>query len=329
MKTSTTYQASRLRRTQFRHFGDVTIHGPVAIENHLVVVGDLIVDGDLHAHGVFCFGSIQVSGNVKAGLVIAVGGIDIKGNADAITMESGADVAYTAAQAELPADAAHCPKTYFAQWRGDAFFDDLQDLRQSAFAQVTIGGYLDLCTCDIAYGLQVGEWFDLDTGFIDGSTTARQLYIDGDLRIHGALTVHEGIEGGELFVSGLDVRGHVDLASLYAEDDVVIDGHFRVGDVDVHGALSVATYLSSYGKVVVRNALSAGEAIVVKESVQVGQEFGVLCGLKVPRSEWPQRGWIACPKPPKHLYTGVYLKNKDFDEMSELLLSQETPDNVE
>ena len=328
MKTSTTYQANRLRRTQFRHYGDVTIDGPVAIETRLVVVGDLTVHGDLEADGVFCFGSIQVSGNVKGGLVIAVGGIDIKGNADAITMESGAEVGYTAALAELPEDASSFPETYFARWRGDGFFDDLEDLRQSGFAQVTIGGHLDLYTCDIAYGLQVKEWFDLDTGFIGGPSSARHVYIDGDLRIHGALSVVDGVEGGELFVCGLDVSGHVDLADLYSDDDVLIHGHLRVGDVEVKGSLSVETYLSSYGKVLVANSLSAGQAIVVKESVQVGNDYGILCGLRVPRSEWPERGWISCPKRPRHLYTGVYLKDKDFDEMSELLLSLEDPEQV-
>jgi hypothetical protein len=68
MKTTTTsYLASRVRRTQFRHFGDVIIDGPVGIKHHLIVVGDLTVHGDLDAHGVFCFGSIQVDGNVKGG----------------------------------------------------------------------------------------------------------------------------------------------------------------------------------------------------------------------------------------------------------------------
>jgi cytoskeletal protein CcmA (bactofilin family) len=323
-KNVTTYQASRLRRTQFRHFGDVIIDGPVDIKNHLIVVGDLTVHGDLDAHGVFCFGSLRVTGNLKAGLVVTVGGIDITGNACAITMESGAAVDYTASMAELPEDASSDPETYLARWRGDGFFDDLEDLRQSGFAQVTIGGYLDLCTCDIAYGLQVGDWFDLDTGFIGGPTTARQLYIEEDLRVHGSVSVVEGIEGGELFAGDLDVGGHVDIAKLSTEEDVLILGHLHAGDIDVGGALSVETCLSSYGKVIVGTSLSAGEAILVKEQIQVGAEYGILCGLRVPRSEWPQRGWLSCAKPPEHLYTGVFIKKRNFETASERLRSLES-----
>jgi cytoskeletal protein CcmA (bactofilin family) len=321
---STTYQATRLTRARFRHFGDVIIDGPVDIKDHLIVIGDLTVRGDLHAHGVFCFGSVRVSGNVKAGLFVAVGGINIEGDACAITMESGAEVGYTAAIAELPDDASRHPETYFARWRGDDFFDDLEELRQSGFAEVTIGGFLDVCTCDFAYGLRVGEWFDVDTGLIGGPTIARQLYFEEDLRVHGSLTVAEAIEGGELFVGDLDVSGHVEVAELFSEEDVVVRGHLRAGDVKVGGALSVETYLSSYGKVIVKTSLSAGEAILAKEGVQVGEEYGILCGTRVRRSEWPQRGWISCPGQPKHLYTGVYLKKKDFDEMDELLTSLES-----
>lgn len=328
MKTSNiTYRAGRLRRTQFRHFGDVIIDGSVDIKNHLIVVGDLTVNGDLDAHGVFCFGSVRVGGNVKVGLLVAVGGIEVKGNACAITLESGAEVDYTAAVAELPEAACQDVETYLARWRGDAFFDDLQELRQSSYAQVTIGGFLDVCTCDIAYGLQVGNWFDVDTGTVGGPAAVRRLYIEEDLRINGSLSVSDTVEGGELFVGDLDVGGDVDLAELSSEDEVVIGGHLRIGDVKVGGALTVATHLSCYGQVVVNMSLSVGEAIAVKGQIEVGDDFGVLCGLRVPRNEWSQRGWISCPKPPKHLYTGVYIKMKDFDEMSELLLSLESAEN--
>jgi len=327
MKTST-YQASRLRRRQFRHFGNVIINGPVDIAHHLIVAGDLTIHGDLEAHGVFCFGSIRVGGNLKAGLVVAVGGITVEGNASAITMDSGAELAYTASVAELPEEACIDPEMYFARWRGDAFADELNELRQSGFAEVTIGGHLDLCTCDIAYGLRVKDWLDIDTGFIGGPTAARHLHIEEDLRVNGSLSVAGSIEGGELSVCDLDVGGNVDLAGLSSELDVEIRGHLRVGDLDVHGALSVGTYLSAYGNVVVGELLSAGEAIVTKKQIQVGADYGILCGLRVPRSEWPKRGWIACPKPPEHLYMGVYRKLKGFEAMSELLMSQETGQDV-
>jgi hypothetical protein len=76
--------------------------------------------------------------------------------------------------------------------------------------------------------------------------------------------------------------------------------------------------------VVVGTSLSAGEAILVKEHIQVGDDYGILCGLRVPRSEWPQRGWLSCPKPPKHLYTGVFVKKKNYDDASERLRSLES-----
>jgi len=294
------------------YLSHVHVAGNVSLQRKLVVGGNLVVEGNLKAREIYCLGSISVTGNISAenivvGRTVHAGGSIVATNL--VTGESTDKIAKRLGYNEAPIDYIDC------------LVDEstLHNLGTCESPEADISVKATSLRCD---SICSHACIEVDGDFVAENAMFTHL-VAGDVYVSESLSACSSVESGQDIYIGKGAQCgtlystrnlHAD-SSLERIESITVRGHAFV-DGDTHvGELEVGHWIACTGNITCDRYINAGMQIVANGAITAGQDYGVLAGLAVPRSQWPIKGFISSPSKPKNILTGKYVPGTTAEDL--------------
>lgn len=325
------YQTKRLKRKQFSSTGDVHIQGDVQISTQLLVGGDLLVDGDLEAEEVFCLGKLTVTGDIHVQSLYVGQTLDCGGDIEVeFLLKTGCSADWMARMLEL--DQAKPAKD------GSAYMDKLVHpaiLQRDSHHEV-FGGYGDIqalgfLACDVldCHGtVQLDDVFDVvEVQYIGGQLSASEILVAGDCNCKGEVFSETDITiAGSLFAGAVICQGNLDAGAVYSHGDIEAWGFMRAsGEISsLNGEIHSGRWIATKATIFAAKYIKAGESVVAEKGINCGDDYGILAGTTLARSDWAKHAMVSAPTAPAHLLSGQFIAGKKRSHIDALEKKRDT-----
>jgi len=318
------FVAQRMKRKHFTHTANVHIHGDVKIEERLVVGGNLVVDGNLTAHEIYCVGKITVKGDVNFTQAYVGIAIHAGGSISGIGLNVGFDAEHIATMMGLEVSFEDDDDTYYLDHLVHPdIASELDYERQNRMGEsvVIAGKFFDLCDIEVNSGdIEVGGYFNVDTAnILIGNLLAQSIYVDDDLFVGGSVDSSSDITvQGEIHSSHILCIGNIDAGSIKCDGSIDAVGFIQAtGDIVADEDIQTRRWIATSGKIQAIKFIKASECVVADKGIRAGNDYGVLAGVGLPRSQWLESGFISAPVKPRNILTGRFILGKTAESIRE------------
>ena len=312
VKFDTLIANSLNKRKAFLYPGSVEINGNVKIFGNLSVGGELNVRGNLTVHGSLAVtkainvvaGDINIHGTILCGAYIDCTGY-VQGWLD---IETGVDM-----------DNADEYSTEFGYVRVGKFIQTAESIK------VKEG---DLLAKEY---ISSGNDISVTNGYIK---TEGHISVDGDIDVYNcgieagdsiycgcSIWSSQGVSAGkDIHIQGELVTEYDDETQLIAGGEIIADGIksgpikaeklVSYGSIDSAGDIEVSGEILAKKDILAQQSIVAGKSIKAGGTIKAGEEFSVIAGYKIKRSEWERPACVNSLVKPDNLLTGAWKRVK-------------------
>jgi cytoskeletal protein CcmA (bactofilin family) len=311
------FQAKNLKRKQFASTGDAHIAGDVQVSTQLLIGGDLLVDGDLEAEEVFCLGKLTVTGDIRVQSLYVGQALDCGGNIEVeFLLKTGCSADWMARMLELDlAKPAKDGSSYMDKLVHPAILQrDAHHALFGGFGDIQALGYLTCDVLDCHGDVQLDDVLDVvEVQYIGGNLSASEILIAGDCNCKGEMFSESDITvAGSLFAGAVSCEGNIDTGSLHSHGDIGCWGSLRAaGEISsLNGEIHCGRWIATKATIFAARYIKAGESVVAEKGINCGDDYGILAGTSLPRSDWPKHAMVSAPVLPAHLLSGHFISGK-------------------